>query len=217
MGNATAMYNLAIFYVHGWGGLKCDREKAEDLMRKAAELGESNAKAVCENRTKNSEPLVTQQFDTYKNKRTKEVQNVVEVVMKSTLDIYQIPYSKFYENNSDNSPCSSSTSRSSVLLSEFDHSDSSANYYSGTFFNFHSSSLQTFHILFLLYLMLLFTVGICYEHGIGVKQNLDNAVRHYSSAAFSGSSEALYNLAACYETTAGSNQSGIIHALFDEM
>lgn len=55
-------------------------------------------------------------------------------------------------------------------------------------------------------------LGICYEHGIGVKQNFDSAVKHYSCAAFSGNSQALYNLAACYETIAGSNQIGILHS-----
>ncbi|XP_065222104.1 uncharacterized protein LOC135846761 [Planococcus citri] len=179
LGDAKAMYNLAIFHLHGWGGLKCDRVKAEHLLKKAAESGESNAKAVWENRFKNTAPPVTEQIDTCKNIRMREVEKVVDQVMKSTLDGYQLPHSKFGELSDSLDSSSSSISRNSVLLSEFDSSDSSAHYYS----------------------------GICYEHGIGVKQNFDNAVKHYSSAAFSGSSEALYNLAACYETTAGSSQS----------
>lgn len=42
-GHATAMYNLGVFYVHGWGGVPVDCDRARQLFVAAAKLGQSNA------------------------------------------------------------------------------------------------------------------------------------------------------------------------------
>jgi TPR repeat protein len=42
-GHATAMYNLGVFYVHGWGGVPVDCNLARELFVAAAELGQPNA------------------------------------------------------------------------------------------------------------------------------------------------------------------------------
>lgn len=42
-GHATAMYNLGVFYVHGWGGVPVDCNHARELFVAAAELGQINA------------------------------------------------------------------------------------------------------------------------------------------------------------------------------
>jgi TPR repeat protein len=42
-GHATAMYNLGVFYVHGWGGVPVDCNRARELFVAAAELGQTNA------------------------------------------------------------------------------------------------------------------------------------------------------------------------------
>ena len=43
LGHATAMYNLGVFYVRGWGGVQIDSNKARDLFVAAAKLGQTNA------------------------------------------------------------------------------------------------------------------------------------------------------------------------------
>lgn len=45
-GHATAMYNLGVFYVHGWGGLRADIEVAKALFTKAAKFGQPDAIAA---------------------------------------------------------------------------------------------------------------------------------------------------------------------------
>lgn len=133
LGNATAMYNLAVFYVHGWGGLKSNRQKAEELMQKAAALGEPKAKALCENRSKKTTPPISPEIieKTYQLECKNEIQNVVNSLLKSTLDVYQLPYSSLDDCSDNSASTCSSISRNSVLFSEMDHSDSSASYYSG--------------------------------------------------------------------------------------
>jgi len=42
-GHATAMYNLGVFYVHGWGGVPVDCNRARELFVAAAEMGQVNA------------------------------------------------------------------------------------------------------------------------------------------------------------------------------
>lgn len=42
-GHATAMYNLGVFYVHGWGGVPVDCNHARQLFIAAAKLGQTNA------------------------------------------------------------------------------------------------------------------------------------------------------------------------------
>jgi hypothetical protein len=37
------MYNLGVFYVHGWGGVPVDCNRARQLFVAAAELGQTNA------------------------------------------------------------------------------------------------------------------------------------------------------------------------------
>jgi TPR repeat protein len=43
LGHATAMYNLGVFYVHGWGGVPVDCNRARELFVAAAEMGQVNA------------------------------------------------------------------------------------------------------------------------------------------------------------------------------
>ncbi|XP_066998893.1 DAP3-binding cell death enhancer 1 [Anabrus simplex] len=43
-GHATAMYNLGVFHVHGWGGLPVDLNQAHELFEKASSLGQDDAK-----------------------------------------------------------------------------------------------------------------------------------------------------------------------------
>lgn len=45
-GHAAAMYNLGVFYVHGWGGLKASSAEAHKLFVKAAKLGQADAQAA---------------------------------------------------------------------------------------------------------------------------------------------------------------------------
>ncbi|KAF6212864.1 hypothetical protein GE061_010574 [Apolygus lucorum] len=45
-GHLTAMYNLGVFYVHGWGGLKQDTKRARQLFNEAAKQGQPDAKAA---------------------------------------------------------------------------------------------------------------------------------------------------------------------------
>lgn len=45
-GHATAMYNLGVFYAHGWGGLRADTEVAKALFTKAAKFGQPDAIAA---------------------------------------------------------------------------------------------------------------------------------------------------------------------------
>jgi hypothetical protein len=42
-GHATAMYNLGVFCVHGWGGVPVDCNRARQLFVAAAKLGQRNA------------------------------------------------------------------------------------------------------------------------------------------------------------------------------
>lgn len=56
--------------------------------------------------------------------------------------------------------------------------------------------------------MAIIFTGVCYENGIGVKQNINKAIERYSLATRDGDSQAMYNLAACYETTASLNENG---------
>lgn len=44
LGHATAMYNLGVFHVHGWGGVDADEGKARKLFTDAASLGQIDAK-----------------------------------------------------------------------------------------------------------------------------------------------------------------------------
>lgn len=44
MGHATAMYNLGVFHVHGWGGVDANEHKARKLFTDAASLGQIDAK-----------------------------------------------------------------------------------------------------------------------------------------------------------------------------
>lgn len=37
------MYNLGVFYVHGWGGLESDTDKAKEMFQSAAKLGQKEA------------------------------------------------------------------------------------------------------------------------------------------------------------------------------
>lgn len=46
LGHLTAMYNLGVFYVHGWGGLTPDTEKARQLFQEAARKGQPDAQAA---------------------------------------------------------------------------------------------------------------------------------------------------------------------------
>lgn len=45
-GHATAMYNLGVFYAHGWGGLEASSVEARKLFVKAAKLGQADAQAA---------------------------------------------------------------------------------------------------------------------------------------------------------------------------
>jgi TPR repeat protein len=38
------MYNLGVFYIHGWGGVPVDCNRARQLFIAAAELGQTDAK-----------------------------------------------------------------------------------------------------------------------------------------------------------------------------
>jgi len=51
-GHATAMYNLGVFYAHGWGGLQADINSAKKLFVQAAKLGQPDAVAALEKETK---------------------------------------------------------------------------------------------------------------------------------------------------------------------
>lgn len=46
LGHATAMYNLGVFYAHGWGGLEASSAEARKLFVKAAKLGQADAQAA---------------------------------------------------------------------------------------------------------------------------------------------------------------------------
>ncbi|BES91862.1 Sel1 repeat [Nesidiocoris tenuis] len=46
LGHLTSMYNLGVFYAHGWGGLSPDNKKARQLFIEAAQLGQPDAKAA---------------------------------------------------------------------------------------------------------------------------------------------------------------------------
>lgn len=130
------MYNLAVFYIRGLGSLKCDREQAYKLMEKAASLGNPRAKLLVERRQKtqsatNEEPKV----DPRKLEAIQETKQVIDSLLKSSAETYQLPYTslKLDENVSGNSGSTgySSVSRNSVLFSDFDMSASSTAYYSG--------------------------------------------------------------------------------------
>lgn len=45
-GHPTAMYNLGVFYAHGWGGLKANVSRARHLFQQAAHLGQVDAQAA---------------------------------------------------------------------------------------------------------------------------------------------------------------------------
>lgn len=49
------MYNLGVFYAHGWGGLEASSEKAKQWLEAAANLGQENALAAL-GRTKDGSP-----------------------------------------------------------------------------------------------------------------------------------------------------------------
>lgn len=46
LGHAGAMYNLAVFYAHGWGGLEADPIRARQLLVMAAKKGQPDAMAA---------------------------------------------------------------------------------------------------------------------------------------------------------------------------
>lgn len=43
LGHATAMFNLGVFHVHGWGGVEMSQRRAKELFRAAADLGQEDA------------------------------------------------------------------------------------------------------------------------------------------------------------------------------
>uniref|UniRef100_A0A1B6I4Q3 Uncharacterized protein n=1 Tax=Homalodisca liturata TaxID=320908 RepID=A0A1B6I4Q3_9HEMI len=65
-GHATAMYNLGVFYAHGWGGLQANIETAKHLFGKAAKLGQPDAKAALDKEFKSKNALISLQ-------KTKEI------------------------------------------------------------------------------------------------------------------------------------------------
>lgn len=54
-GHATAMYNLGVFYAHGWGGLEASAAEAHKLFVKAAKLGQADAQAALDMHQTSSE------------------------------------------------------------------------------------------------------------------------------------------------------------------
>uniref|UniRef100_A0A1B6DZK5 Death ligand signal enhancer n=1 Tax=Clastoptera arizonana TaxID=38151 RepID=A0A1B6DZK5_9HEMI len=58
-GHATAMYNLGVFYAHGWGGLKANVTHARHLFQQAAQLGQVDAQAAID-----SDPSYNETIDT---------------------------------------------------------------------------------------------------------------------------------------------------------
>lgn len=69
-GHATAMYNLGVFYVHGWGGLKASSAEAHKLFVKAAKLGQADAQAALDARR------VSSKRDTRENSLVSAVENL---------------------------------------------------------------------------------------------------------------------------------------------
>lgn len=61
LGHATAMYNLGVFHVHGWGGLEADGDEARQLFTAAAGLGQRDARrALNLDENSDNEPRVAQ-------------------------------------------------------------------------------------------------------------------------------------------------------------
>lgn len=46
-------------------------------------------------------------------------------------------------------------------------------------------------------------IGVCYENGYGVEQNMSKAFKCYKKSVEMGSNDALFNLAICYENGIG--------------
>ncbi|XP_039289580.1 uncharacterized protein DDB_G0271670 [Nilaparvata lugens] len=127
LGHPTAMYNLGVFYAHGWGGLVADSTHARKLFTRAAMLGQREAQAAL-----NLKPQVATQpqennfsirdfFDFPLISSTRPNRNELEIDLQLS------------ENNSSSLPSSSSsslfsaksTSTSTTSSSSFSSSPSS--------------------------------------------------------------------------------------------
>lgn len=66
-GHATAMYNLGVFHAQGRGGLPLDTEMARALFKRAADLGQSDARKALALETEAEETKETEFSDSFDN------------------------------------------------------------------------------------------------------------------------------------------------------
>ena len=130
MGNASATYNLAVFYAHGIGGLKPDRGKALKLLRSAVALGEPNAKELLERYVVKTRATVKKENElkaTIQEKNHKEDTWISEV--RSAFAALKLPIQSnplaVLNNKIERDRKSSSISTDDGLASEYESSNSS--------------------------------------------------------------------------------------------
>ena len=130
-GNASATYNLAVFYAHGYGGLKPDRDKAIQLLESAVALGEPNAKRLLDKYNvvaqKKTEPTTTSE---------KKNENAIDIAeVQTRFAALRLPLTRTNRVTEDDVKCNSSKSNSistdDGLASEYESSNSSGVSYSG--------------------------------------------------------------------------------------
>lgn len=106
-GHASAMYNLGVFYVHGWGGLAMDCDKAQKFFQKASSLGQQEAKNALEMvQAQESSPI---DESDYNSTSSGIVQQVLEIAQDlglgledhSELQVLQVPQPAEYKDLSD--------------------------------------------------------------------------------------------------------------------
>jgi len=112
LGHATAMYNLGVFYVHGWGGLSPNREMAQKLFVTAADCGQGDAKRALSLETS-----------------TQEQNDFADVEADPTSnDLTNVWFKLLNVNLEDNSPVGDSKTRSSSTSNDSGITDSEATY-----------------------------------------------------------------------------------------
>lgn len=71
MGHANAMYNLAVFYAQGRGDFSIDTDRARTLFKRAADLGQENAKKALTAEAKYQAELIAEETQAILSKKKK--------------------------------------------------------------------------------------------------------------------------------------------------
>ena len=94
MGHADAMYNLAIYYAQGRGDFSVDFDKARTLFKRAADLGQEEAKRALDLEAKLQVENISNEIRSLSKKKSYSLRNAHNVIKSSLCQIvkYEDPF-----------------------------------------------------------------------------------------------------------------------------